>query len=928
MSPADVTLIERWVNQRDADAFAEIVSQHSGMVYATCLRILRNSADAEEVAQECFLRLATSAENVRSSLGGWLHRAATTRSLDRLRTEKRRLHRDTAYTEALQPTAREEWQDVQEYIDEALASLPDKYQYAVVAHFFEGRTYEALSAGLGISRSAAAYRVQKGIELVRRALARRGVEVMGTALSMWLVAQKAEAAPATLLLPLQKLAVAGVRVYPHIPHAAVVKRVGAKQWTAALASLTAAVALTLTMLLMLRNGAPDYGELSRQNEHSATAVTPEDRQYDEGTSKDVLASPVPPPGTATPAPAASREATANSGTAMVSGRIFDDAGASFSGAQVHLQISRDLFGYDSTAAYSTLTDSSGRYEFEAMPGVATVYAGAPGYLMQQGLSQPLAAGARSENNDLTLFPASYAIEGQVVDKAGHSVPGATVHLLYLGLYDGEFRQSFSVTLTKAFAQTDADGRFALPVPGDGLTDLMATAEAYAPAVFQAVPTRSKDALLVIEKGGSVTGRVTNGDGAPLTGALVQAVGLTSSLEGPTEQEEVYRLPTRSVRTGDDGVYRLDGLSPGYSYTVGVVMADSAVAAAPRDAYFVKPPLASASDLMMASEKSGVYVHSGGAPTTVDLVVHPLAHLRGKVVDRVTKRPVRDLTLQAGYKSGNSGVFRSVITGEDGDYAFSFALNTPTFVTITPYYCSQAIASPGDGPGAVPRVALAPGEERTLDLQADAPVTAPVRLVEKDGTPVSGVRLYLCSYTSSGLPSIPQKDKQTGMDSVTDRDGRYTWYGLKPGQLYRISASDPLKDPTYHEFATTSLFSGEAGEVLPELVLAYQPLGGLSATIMSEEGYALWDKAVTITALHPSTGESVQAQSRTDGEGRFKKTLAFPPGYYAEVTLHLRRGGVPHHAVVEDVTIVRDEITSLGPITVVEDDPAALHDMRF
>jgi DNA-directed RNA polymerase specialized sigma24 family protein len=70
MNSSDRTLIEKWTTRRDADAFAEIVSRYSGMVYATCLRILRNGSEAEEVAQECFLKLATGGTVIRSSLGG------------------------------------------------------------------------------------------------------------------------------------------------------------------------------------------------------------------------------------------------------------------------------------------------------------------------------------------------------------------------------------------------------------------------------------------------------------------------------------------------------------------------------------------------------------------------------------------------------------------------------------------------------------------------------------------------------------------------------------------------------------------------------------------------------------------------------------------------------------------------------------------
>jgi RNA polymerase sigma factor (sigma-70 family) len=98
MATPDAALFEKWVATRDADVFAEIVSRHSGMVYGTCKRVLGNPTDAEDVAQECFIELAQARSGIRSSLGGWLHKAAVHRSLNRIKAERRRKgrceHRD------------------------------------------------------------------------------------------------------------------------------------------------------------------------------------------------------------------------------------------------------------------------------------------------------------------------------------------------------------------------------------------------------------------------------------------------------------------------------------------------------------------------------------------------------------------------------------------------------------------------------------------------------------------------------------------------------------------------------------------------------------------------------------------------------------------------------------------------------------------
>ena len=76
MRTSDSALLERWRARRDAEAFNEIVSRYAGVVYATCRRVLKNDADAEDVTQECFLWLAREDVHIRACLGGWFHRLA------------------------------------------------------------------------------------------------------------------------------------------------------------------------------------------------------------------------------------------------------------------------------------------------------------------------------------------------------------------------------------------------------------------------------------------------------------------------------------------------------------------------------------------------------------------------------------------------------------------------------------------------------------------------------------------------------------------------------------------------------------------------------------------------------------------------------------------------------------------------------------
>jgi DNA-directed RNA polymerase specialized sigma24 family protein len=108
---------QRWIARRDANAFTELVQQHAGMVFATCRRVLGDATEAEDVAQECFMELAGATKVVKPSLGGWLHRVAVFRSLNRIRADHRRKLREKTYTETHSVAAEAAWDDIKPHLD-------------------------------------------------------------------------------------------------------------------------------------------------------------------------------------------------------------------------------------------------------------------------------------------------------------------------------------------------------------------------------------------------------------------------------------------------------------------------------------------------------------------------------------------------------------------------------------------------------------------------------------------------------------------------------------------------------------------------------------------------------------------------------------------------------------------------------------------
>jgi len=214
MNKTDLSLLERFRCRGDANAFAEIAVRYQDFVYGTCLRILGNAADSQDVSQECFLRLLRKADTVQTSLGGWLHRCATDLSIDELRGRAARKNREEVSVQMNgqsnheSDSAAPSWQELGPHLDRALDELPDDLREVVVEHFLRRRAQAEIAKDLGVSKMTVSRRLQDGIEQLRQNLKRAGVVASAAVLAALMTENaSAAAAPAALAASLSKLTI-------------------------------------------------------------------------------------------------------------------------------------------------------------------------------------------------------------------------------------------------------------------------------------------------------------------------------------------------------------------------------------------------------------------------------------------------------------------------------------------------------------------------------------------------------------------------------------------------------------------------------------------------------------------------------------------------------------------------------------------------
>ena len=158
----------------DHDAFAQLYRLHVGRVYAVCLRLAGDAAEASRLAQDAFVRAWERLATFRgdSEFSSWLHRLAVNVVLADRRAAARRETRVTtgSDTQAYESGVAGGWTPEQLDLERAIAALPAGARAVFVLYEIEGYSHEEIGKLVGIAPGTSKAQLHRARRLLRKAL--------------------------------------------------------------------------------------------------------------------------------------------------------------------------------------------------------------------------------------------------------------------------------------------------------------------------------------------------------------------------------------------------------------------------------------------------------------------------------------------------------------------------------------------------------------------------------------------------------------------------------------------------------------------------------------------------------------------------------------------------------------------------------------
>jgi RNA polymerase sigma-70 factor, ECF subfamily len=175
--PADAELIQR-LRADDLDALGTLFDRHYTQVYRTAAAITHDSAAAEDIAQDCFLKLYRYANRIDTNLplSPWLYRVTVNLSYTWISRQKnRRVPLETVVEILMSPPWNmpdhiAEHNETHEQIQQAIKTLSFNQRVVVVLHYLSDLSLEDIAAILDCPVGTVKSRLHYARENLRRVL--------------------------------------------------------------------------------------------------------------------------------------------------------------------------------------------------------------------------------------------------------------------------------------------------------------------------------------------------------------------------------------------------------------------------------------------------------------------------------------------------------------------------------------------------------------------------------------------------------------------------------------------------------------------------------------------------------------------------------------------------------------------------------------
>lgn len=852
---SDSEIIRR-VLSGQRELFGALVERHMPLVHALAYARTGRGADAEDVAQETFIRALQHLPELRepAKFAGWIAGIARNVASTATRSAVRRdqLHAGLDAPTVPDPHRHMERNEMHAMLRATVMALEEGPRETLLLHYFAGKPLREVADTLGISVEAAKKRLQRARELLSTRLTDELEDAFRTeqpspvfvaktiaALATVPLAWEAAAATATGSLAVGGAATLGgllVMKKIAVVLALLVLAVGVAGWRLAGSSGDVVTEAIRTKAV------PDGIDVAADDASGAGVAVPVPSRTE--SVSDNADAPAPP--TSTNTPATDRDAVP-SGKGIVCGNVLAEDGRPAPGATMTLREIDLEEPRRSGLVRSAKADGQGAFEITGLP--SATYLTIAEQRQASGQEEVQISSAATTQRVTLRLKATGSITGIVRDGSGQPVPHASVFPFEPTVKVNDFSKYTAIGLR---ADASVDGTFTLRHLQPPAWRLYVQADGFATKRTDPIPVGRGTAEIVLSRGGGITGQTVMLD----TGAPVGGVSIRLSPQW---------LGSVSTASGGQGAFQFDALAAG-KYWLEVVK----------------------DDLVPDGGPLQVALNEDGDTAEVRVALTAGGTIAGRVHDAATREGLPGIAVTARAKGGPT---RTVQTDETGAYRvegllqgnYDLSADRPKGY-LDPGYANEKV------------VAVRQGEvTEDIDFPSRKGLAATGHVVDTNGAPVANARI-------DASPAVWYASATTG------EDGAFELSPLEPSDDFRISATaeglvaEPQGPYVLREPGLTGI----------EVVMI--PAGSIAGTLVTPEGKPVANMEMHAWPVRGYGGFAIPTDT-TDHEGAFAfrdlypashRMVVSPPGSHSIGNNELARVDLAEGEHVTDLVLIYDE----------------------